>query len=104
MNQYHLILSLLTVFLLASCQSKEVTTKKTNPPNVLLIIADDHGYADMSVNQLVADVQTPNLDKLAKSGTRFTNAFASSPICSPSRVGLMTGTYHQRQQVFWYGG
>ncbi|MEM1124473.1 MAG: sulfatase-like hydrolase/transferase, partial [Bacteroidota bacterium] len=36
--------------------------------------------------------------------TRFTNAFATSPICSPSRVGLLTGTYHQRQQVFWYGG
>jgi len=95
--------SILILFTL-SCQSPVEKTDNEKPPNILLIIADDHGYADMSVNKLAEDVQTPNLDKLAQSGTRFTNAFASSPICSPSRVGLMTGTYHQRQQVFWYGG
>ncbi len=87
-----------------SCQAPVQESTKHKKPNILLIIADDHGYADMSINQLASDVQTPNLDKLALSGTRFTNAFASSPICSPSRIGLMTGTYHQRQQVFWYGG
>lgn len=86
------------------CQSIIEEEIPQKGPNILLIIADDHGYADMSINGLMQDVQTPNLDKLAKSGTRFTNAFATSPICSPSRVGIMTGTYHQRQQVFWYGG
>ena len=89
---------------LFSCQTPVQESTEQPSPNILLIIADDHGYADMSVNQLAEDVHTPNLDQLAQSGTRFTNAFASSPICSPSRVGLMTGTYHQRQQVFWYGG
>ncbi|MEM6316905.1 MAG: sulfatase-like hydrolase/transferase [Bacteroidota bacterium] len=90
--------------LLFSCQPAAQEDTPFQPPNILLIIADDHGYADMSCNGLADDVQTPNLDRLAKSGTRFTNAFATSPICSPSRVGIMTGTYHQRQQVFWYGG
>jgi len=101
MKQYYFVFLFLGFL---SCQSTIEETAKQKSPNILLIIADDHGYADMSINELAADVQTPNLDKLAKSGTRFTNAFASSPICSPSRVGLMTGTYHQRQQVFWYGG
>lgn len=101
MRPFYFIILLIGCF---SCQSPIQETVEQKSPNILLIIADDHGYADMSVTQLAADVQTPNLDRLAKSGTRFTNAFASSPICSPSRVGLMTGTYHQRQQVFWYGG
>ncbi len=95
---------LLFSIIFCSCQSTNQEDISTKAPNILLIIVDDHGYADMSVNGLAADVQTPNLDKLAKSGTRFTNAFATSPICSPSRIGLLTGTYHQRQQVFWYGG
>lgn len=97
--------SFFLLLLIYSCNSSAPdTSQETTPPNILLIVADDHGYADMSINGLAPDVQTPNLDKLAKSGTRFTNAFASSPICSPSRIGILTGAYHQRQQVFWYGG
>ncbi|MEM1122645.1 MAG: sulfatase-like hydrolase/transferase, partial [Bacteroidota bacterium] len=80
------IISALLLFVLIGCTASESKEIKVTKPNILLIIADDHGYADMSINQLAEDVQTPNLDKLAQSGTRFTNAFATSPICSPSRV------------------
>ena len=73
-------------------------------PNILLIVADDHGNADFSTLNLLEDVSTPNLDALAASGIRFTQAYASSPICSPSRMSLITGAYNQRFGTFWYGG
>ncbi len=76
----------------------------TKAPNVVLMIGDDHGYADMGFLNLADDVTTPNFDRLAKQSISFKNAYATSPICSPSRVGIMTGAYHQRQKVFWYGG
>ena len=74
------------------------------PPNVLLMIADDLGWADLSCAGLVDDVETPNLDRLAARGVRFTQAYASSPICNASRASLMTGSYQQRQGIYWYGG
>ncbi|MBN2279741.1 MAG: sulfatase-like hydrolase/transferase [Candidatus Marinimicrobia bacterium] len=73
-------------------------------PNVLLIITDDQGYADLGCLGVASDVQTPNMDQLAAAGTRFTQAYATSPICSPSRMGIMTGTYHERFGTYWYGG
>lgn len=90
------------LLLLTACQAEKPPINKK--PNVLLIIADDHGYADISLQKLAKDVQTPHLDSLAQSGTFFSNAYASSPICSPSRIALLTGAYHQRQGVYWYGG
>src|SRR5687768_12570470 len=66
------------------------------PPNVVLIVADDLGYADVGVQGHVNDVRTPNIDALAKNGVRFTNGYVSCPICSPSRAGLLTGRYQQR--------
>lgn len=65
-------------------------------PNVIYIYADDLGYGDLScygANKL----HTPNLDKLAKSGIRFTNAHATSATCTPSRFALMTGKYPWRK-------
>jgi len=73
-------------------------------PNILLIVVDDQGYADLSCAGLTDDVHTPNIDRLAERGIRFTQAYASSPICSPSRGGLITGCYQQRWGTFWYGG
>jgi arylsulfatase B len=78
--------------------------KKKTAPNILLIVGDDHGYADMSCTGLAEDVQTPNMDTLAESGVRFRQAYATSPICSPSRAGLITGCYHERWGTWWYGG
>jgi len=73
-------------------------------PNVILIVVDDLGYADLSCTGLTEDVLTPNIDKLANSGTRFTQAYATSPICSPSRAGILTGAYQHRWGTYWYGG
>jgi arylsulfatase A-like enzyme len=64
-------------------------------PNILIILADDLGYADFGF-QGAKDIPTPNIDALAKSGTIFTDAHVSASVCSPSRAGLMTGIYQQR--------
>ena len=74
------------------------------PANVLVIMVDDIGYADMSfLPQAPGDVHTPHLDRLADSGTYFSNAYATAPICSPSRAGFITGRYQQRWGNYWYG-
>jgi arylsulfatase A-like enzyme len=73
-------------------------TAPTRPPNVVVILADDLGYGDVGAygNALI---RTPNLDELANAGARFTNFYASAPICSPSRAGLLTGRYPIRTGI-----
>ncbi len=73
-------------------------------PNVITIIVDDLGYADLSCTGLAEDVDTPNIDQLAKQGVRFTNTYATAPICNASRISLITGCYQQRQGQYWYVG
>ena len=58
-------------------------------PNILFILADDMGWADLSCYGR-PDYQTPNLDKLATQGMRFTNAYSAAPVCTPTRVGWIT--------------
>ena len=67
-------------------------------PNIVYIMADDLGYADLSSYGRV-DYRTPHLDALAAQGTRFTNAYAIAPLCTPTRVGLMTGRYPARSRT-----
>jgi arylsulfatase A-like enzyme len=64
-------------------------------PNILVILADDLGYHDIS-SQGGKDVPTPNIDALASSGIRCTSGYVSSPYCSSSRAGFLTGRYQQR--------
>lgn len=64
-------------------------------PNILIIVGDDMGYADVGFHGC-KDIPTPNLDALAASGVRFTNGYVSGPYCSPTRAGLLTGRYQQR--------
>lgn len=64
-------------------------------PNILVILADDLGYADVGF-QGSKDIPTPHLDRLAKTGIRCTDGHVSHPFCSPTRAGLMTGRYQQR--------
>ena len=73
------------------CNSASAADK----PNILVIVADDLGYADIGVHggRLVP---TPNIDALAASGIRCTNGYVSAPYCSPSRAGLLTGRYQTR--------
>ena len=64
-------------------------------PNILVIVADDLGYADLGF-QGGADIPTPHINSLAAGGVRFTNGYVSGPYCSPTRAGLLTGRYQQR--------
>ena len=72
-----------------------VATAQTRQPNIVLIVGDDMGYADIGVHGS-KDIPTPNIDALAKAGIRFTDAYVSGPHCSPTRAGLLTGRYQQR--------
>jgi arylsulfatase A-like enzyme len=64
-------------------------------PNVVILLADDMGHADVSFTGC-NDVRTPNIDALAANGIRFTQGYVAASVCSPSRAGLMTGRYPQR--------
>lgn len=68
---------------------------RTVPPNIVLIVADDLGYGDLGVYGSSVN-RTPNLDRLAKQGMRFTDFHSNGPMCSPTRASLMTGRYPQR--------
>jgi len=67
-------------------------------PNVVLFLADDQGWGDLSVHGN-GNVRTPNLDALAREGASFTRFFVS-PVCSPTRAELLTGRYHPRSGVY----
>lgn len=66
-------------------------------PNVVMIMADDLGYGDLSC--MGSEFRTPNLDRLAASGVRFSSWYANAPVCSPSRAALLSGRYPQRTGV-----
>ncbi|MBK9170229.1 MAG: sulfatase-like hydrolase/transferase [Bryobacterales bacterium] len=64
-------------------------------PNVVLLVADDLGYGDLS-SYGAPDIQTPNIDSLGRDGVRFTQFYANAPECTPTRTALLTGRYQQR--------
>ncbi len=68
------------------------------PPNIVVIVVDDLGHADISAQGLPPgqEIRTPNIDSIAACGVRFTNGYVTAPVCSPSRAGLLTGRYQQR--------
>lgn len=65
-------------------------------PNVLIIVSDDHGYGDVSCYAHPKEVHTPNIDRIARQGIRFTQGYANAYVCAPSRAAILTGTYPQR--------
>ncbi len=71
--------------------------KNAPRPNIIVILTDDMGYADPSCYGGI--IETPQIDKLAREGMRFTDFYCSSPLCSPSRIGLLTGRYPLRAGV-----
>ena len=71
------------------------TQDSLHPPNILLILADDMGYGDLSCYGSL-QIQTPNIDSIAENGIRCTQAYVSMMVCAPSRAGLMTGRYQSR--------
>jgi uncharacterized sulfatase len=71
---------------------------KAPRPNVVVILADDLGYGDLAVQGSRA-LETPRMDELAREGVRFSHFYASAPVCSPSRAGLLTGRYPLRSGI-----
>ena len=71
-------------------------------PNVLVIVSDDHGYADRSAMGVDPAVHTPALDRLAAQGATCDEAYVTAPVCSPSRAGLIGGAYQQRWGAHWF--
>jgi arylsulfatase A-like enzyme len=91
-SRYFLTTLLLSFAVLAFGQKS-----KTSKPNIILIYTDDLGYGDVSCYGTSA-ITTPNIDRLAKNGVRFTNAHATSATCTPSRFSLLTGKYAWRKE------
>ncbi len=79
---------------LTACAAPPESAQK---PNVLIIVTDDQGYADLSAfAHSASDISTPNMDRIAQDGVLFTQAYVTAPVCSPSRAGWNTGRYQQR--------
>ena len=93
-----LIASMLVGIPLVTAQSRSSTSRAgsaARKPNIVFILGDDLGYCDISMYGC-KEIPTPNIDSIGKNGIRFSNAYVSAPVCSPSRAGLMTGRYQQR--------
>ena len=70
-----------------------------HPPNIVFILADDLGIGDVGCYNAASKIKTPNLDRLAKQGMRFTDAHSPSAVCTPTRYGLLTGRYAWRTRL-----
>jgi arylsulfatase A-like enzyme len=84
-----------------ACFCVSEAQQKNTRPNIIYIMADDMGYADLSCYGR-KEYQTPSLDKLCLQGMKFTNAYAAAPVCTPTRVAFMTGRYPARLNVGLY--
>ena len=78
--------------------SFQFNAQSNTNPNVIVIYTDDQGAIDLGCYG-AKDIYSPNLDQLAKSGTRFTQAYVAAPVCAPSRAALLTGKYPQNAGV-----
>lgn len=78
---------------IGACQTAHVT--QSPRPNIVLILADDLGYGDVGCYGC-EDTRTPNIDRIAAEGVRFTSFYSNGPECSPTRTALLTGRYQQR--------
>jgi arylsulfatase A-like enzyme len=94
LNRREFVASSVAASALVGVESAEAAAR----PNVLFIFADDLGWGDLSCYGR-PDYQTPNLDALARQGTRLTQAYSASPVCTPSRCAFITGRYPARTAV-----
>src|ERR1700722_12811381 len=91
----HFRTGLLRIGLLLALCSGQVLASDTRKPNVIVILADDLGGKDLGCDGSTYH-RTPNIDRLAAGGLRFTNSYAACPVCSPTRAALLTGLYPAR--------
>ena len=81
--------ALITALVLAPLAALHAADK----PNIIVILTDDHGWADLGVQGADAHIRTPNVDQLARDGVRFSRGYVTAPQCTPSRAGLISGRY-----------
>ncbi|WP_373524619.1 arylsulfatase [Aquiflexum sp.] len=98
LRYFNCLASLAIILLWTSCQNNESTQETGEKlPNIVIIYMDDLGYGDLSAYG-ATELQTPNMDRLANDGMKFTNAYATSATCTPSRYALLTGVYPWRNE------
>lgn len=90
MNKTILLVGILTLFAVSGLSAGE-----KSEPNVIVILTDDQGYGDVGFNGC-KDIPTPNIDRIANNGVKFTNGYVTYAVCGPSRAGLITGRYQDR--------
>ena len=89
------MLRFLPLIVLLGCALGQMATAAPTKPNLIVILTDDQGYGDVGFNGS-EDIRTPNMDRLAREGIRFTDGYVTYPVCGPSRAGLLTGRYQDR--------
>ncbi|HYX05493.1 MAG TPA: arylsulfatase [Bacteroidales bacterium] len=99
-SKYLLTLSFLVcLFFFTGFKKKSHKKKIKKYPNIVLIVSDDLGYGDLGAYSVDNKIHTPNIDKLAASGVRFTDAHSATSLCSPSRYAILTGRYPWRTRL-----
>ena len=94
-SSFKLFLFFLIFFIFACAPFSKTASTKDRPPNIVIIFTDDQGYADVGIFG-AKNIATPNLDRMAANGKRFTNFYVAQPVCSASRAALLTGCYPNR--------
>ena len=84
------------VSFISSCNKVKDRNKQ---PNIIYVLADDLGYGDVGCFNDSSKIPTPNLDKMAADGMRFTDMHTSSSVCTPTRYGILTGRYNWRSGI-----
>ncbi|RKY88285.1 arylsulfatase [candidate division KSB1 bacterium] len=93
------VLSVGSLSLLSSINNIQCSSNKSNIPNIVFIMADDMGYGDAGCYNSDSMIPTPNIDRLAEEGVRFTDAHTPAALCTPTRYGLLTGRYCWRTRL-----
>ena len=93
------LISIITSMIVGVFLNVLLSEADSNPPNIIFMFADDLGYADLACYGHPY-AETPNLDRLASEGTRFSQCYVTGVTCNPSRTGLMTGIYPARFQKY----
>src|SRR6516165_5591834 len=79
--------------------AKSVRADDHSVPNIVYVLCDDLGYGDVRCNNENCKIATPNIDRLAAAGMRFTDAHSGSSVCTPTRYGILTGRYSWRTRL-----
>lgn len=95
LNKLIIALLLIPIAVLPAAGAQKLPAK----PNIVILLVDDMGYGDPGCYNPQSKIATPNIDRLAREGLRFTDAHAPGPLCHPSRYGLMTGRYPFRTDI-----